>query len=374
MSAVALALFIAGAVPSSGAVIAAPPGYLPAFHSQLLARAKHDLSWTSGSHKPFARWRKRARQTFIESLHDAPPAAPFEPRVLRTEQRDGYRMIELELNLTADSRVKAFLTLPDRPPKQRRPAVLLLHDHGGRFDIGKEKVIRPAGARLKSATECVNAYYGGRWLGDELAKRGYVTFATDVINWGDRGPGHVMHQPAIASALMHMGMTYAGLIAHEDLRALEYLRSRDDVDPKQVAAMGLSLGAFRSWQLAALTDDVAATVSVGWMTTLAGVMQPGNNQTVGLDTWTVLHPGLLHRLDYPDLASISCPKPMLIYNGAKDWLFPIASVRAAHDTIRRVYSSQKADAKLELRIWPEPHLFSAAMQDAAFGWLERQLR
>lgn len=362
---------LAALPPSAGEVLVAPPGYLPAFHRQLVARATYDLSWTTGKHRRFGRWRRMARKTVWQSLGAAPPPAPFSAAVIHTEQRDGYRMVELQLGLTADSRVKALMTIPDA--EGPHPAVLLLHDHGGRFDIGKEKVIRPRGQRLRSATEWVGAYYGGRFLGDELARRGYVTFATDVINWSDRGPGQAIHQPAIASALMHLGMTYAGLIAYEDMRALSFLRQHPAVDKKRVAAMGLSLGAFRAWQLAALTDDVAAAAAIGWMTTVAGVMTPGNNQTVGLDTWTVLHPGLFHRLDYPDIASIACPTPLLIYNGDKDWLFPLESVHAAHAKIRAVYASQKATASLDVRMWPGPHLFSVPMQEAAFAWLQGQL-
>ena len=63
------------------------------------------------------------------------------------------------------------------------------------------------------------------------------------------------------------------------------------MDAKRVAAMGLSVGGFRTWQIAALSDRIAAGVSVCWMATRKGLMVPGNNQTGGQSAFTMIHPG-----------------------------------------------------------------------------------
>ena len=87
------------------------------------------------------------------------------------------------------------------------------------------------------AEQWVEKYYGGRYLGDELAKQGYVCLATDALNWSDRGGGGFEGQQALASNLMHLGMSLAGLIAHEDLRAAEFLASLPEVDSDRVASL-----------------------------------------------------------------------------------------------------------------------------------------
>lgn len=46
-------------------------------------------------------------------------------------------------------------------------------------------------------------------------------------------------------------------------------------------------------------------------------------------------------MDYPHVASIACPKPMLFTNGKKDKLFPVEGVEAAYDTMRKVWDSQE---------------------------------
>jgi len=168
-------------------------------------------------------------------------------------------------------------------------------------------------------------------------------------------------------------MSFAGLIAHEDLRAAEFLATRPEVDGKRVAAMGLSMGSFRTWQVAALSDQIACGVAICWMATVKGLMVPGNNQTRGQSAFTMTHPGLFNYLDYPDIASIACPKPMLFFNGEQDGLFPVPSVREAYDKMRRIWASQGVSDRLETRLWNVPHVYNQQMQEEAFEWLDRHL-
>jgi len=347
---------------------------LPVFGDRLSERLTFSLSWLSGKYKDFCTWRKAARAKVVECLLMPPPPAAFNPEIIAEQDRGTYVARKVVFNLTGDSRVLGLMLAPKG--KGPFPAVLLLHDHGARFDIGKEKVIEPfdvAAQRLASARQWADESYGGRFIGDELAKRGYVCFATDALNWSDRGGAGYEGQQALASNLMHFGMSFAGLIAHEDLRAAEFLAARPEVDPRRVGAMGLSMGAFRTWQVAALSDRIAAGVAICWMATDNGLMVPGNNQTGGQSAFTMTHPGVFAYLDYPDVASLACPKPMLFYNGTQDALFPVPSVREAYAKMRRVWESQNASERLVTKLWEAPHVFNRQMQEEAFAWLDKYL-
>jgi dienelactone hydrolase len=348
---------------------------LPGFRQAALDRLTFPLSWTSGTFSDFDRWRRLARAKVAECLLPAPPTRPFEPRISAEEDRGSYMARKLVFNLNADSRVLALMTIPKGTGPF--PAVLLLHDHGAKFDIGKEKVIRPwadTAAKLKSAEEWVQKYYGGRFLGDELAQRGYVCLATDMLNWSDRGGGGYEGQQALAANLLQLGSSFAGVIAHEDLRAAEFLATRPEVDSRRVAAMGLSVGGFRTWQLAALSDRIAAGVSVCWMATLKSLMVPKNNQTRGQSAFTMIHPGLDNSMDYADVASIACPKPLMFLCGSQDKLFPTPGIQDAFAKMRSVWNSQSAGAQLETRLYDAPHEYNRQMQDEAFAWLDRQFK
>ncbi len=351
--------------------------HLPVFHAKLAGRLSFPWSWPEWSQAnghDFGRWQREARDRVHQYFLSAPPATPFAPRMVGSRRRGNYVSHKITFSLTGDSRVLAYLLVPDGAGPH--PAVLLLHDHGAEFRIGKEKNVEPwdlPAEQAALAREWVDKYYGGRFLGDQLASRGYVCLAYDALNWSDRGGAGYDGQQALAANLLQLGMSLAGLIAHEDLRGAEFLASRPEVDPKRIAAMGLSMGSFRTWQVAAMSSHIAAGVSVCWMATVQGLMVPGNNQTKGQSSFTMTHPGLFNDFDYPDVASLACPKPMLFFAGEQDALFPVASVRDAYRKLRRVWDSQGAGNHLDTRILPVPHLFNAAMQEEAFAWLDHQL-
>ena len=349
--------------------------YLPVFYEKLAERQVYPLSWLQGMKGDFSIWRTEARAKVMECLLTPPPAVPFDPVVISEQDRGSYFARKIVLNITGDSRVLAFILVPKS--KGPHPGVLLLHDHGGKFDIGKEKVVEPwdePAEKIASARDWVKECYGGRFFGDELAKRGYVCFVTDMLNWSDREGGGHETQQALASNLFNLGMSFAGLIAHEDLRAAEFLSEQQEVDPKRIAAMGLSVGGFRTWQVAALSDHIAAGVSVCWMSTFKGLMVPGNNHSLGNSAYTMVHPGLSHYLDYPDIASIACPKPMMFCCGSKDDLFPLESINEAFRKMRMVWESQDAGDKLVTRLYDSPHEYNLLMQSDAFEWLDKVLK
>jgi dienelactone hydrolase len=345
---------------------------LPIFLSNTKERLTFPLSWLSGSFSDFDVWQEEARKTVKQLFLAEPPKAPFYSQIIDQQDRGSYVANKIVLNISGDGRVLGYLLIPKGTGPF--PAVLLLHDHGAKFDIGKEKVVKPFNdipERIESAEAWKDKLYGGRFIGDALANRGYVCFVTDALNWGDRGGAGYEGQQALASNLFNLGMSYAGLIAWEDINAAHFLATIPEVDPVRVAALGLSLGAFRAWQVAAMSDKAA--VCICWMATIKGLMINGNNQTRGQSAFTMTHPGLFNFLDYPDVASMACPKLMLFYNGEHDHLFPVSAVLEAYEKMRVVWKSQKADDKLVTKFWQTGHEFSIDMQEEAFQWLEIQM-
>jgi dienelactone hydrolase len=348
---------------------------LPVFSQTAIEKLDYPLSWLSGSFKNFTVWKKEAAAKLKECLLKPPTAVVFNPIVIAEQDRGSYTAQKIVFNVSAESRVLAYLLIPKG--NGPFPAVLLLHDHGARFDIGKEKMIEPFAdslRRMLSAHEWVDKNYGGRFVGDELAKRGYICLATDALNWSDRGGGGYDGQQAIASNLFNMGMSYGGLIAWEDMFAAEFLSMVPKVDSSRIIALGFSMGSFRAWQTAALSDKIAGSVSICWMATHKGLLVPGGNLTRGQSSFTTTHPNIANLLDYPDVASIACPKPALFYNGEQDKLFPVESAREAFQKMHSIWNSQHADDKLETKIWPVGHTFNIEMQESAFNWLDKNFK
>lgn len=344
---------------------------LPVFHEALKARLTYPLAYDSGD---AAAWRDKALAAVRPLVLPYEPAAAFEPEVIDEIDRGDHIARRVAFNVTDDSRVAAILLVPKS--EGQHPAALMLHDHGARFDIGKEKWIAPwyDEARLASANEWAEKYFSGRFPGEELVRRGYVVLATDALGWGDREGNGYEAQQALASNFANLGSSLAGLMALEDVRAAEFLSSLPETDPDRIAAVGFSMGAFRAWQVAALSEHVDAAIANCWMGTYKGLMVPGNNQLRGQSAWYMSHPGLPNLLDYPDVASLAAPKPMLVYGGSEDPLFPAASVSEAFSRMASVWEAHGATDALETRVWDgKGHTFTADMQDAAFDWLDSQL-
>lgn len=347
---------------------------LPTFYPQLKQQLTYPDSWLSGRYHHFADWQKHVRQLVRSQLLTPDSLSTFSPQVIDNQDRGDYIAQKVMFNLTDESRVAGLMLVPKTPAPH--PAVLLLHDHGAKFDIGKEKMVRPWGdeGRIASATAWAERYFSGRFVGDELARRGYVVFAVDALGFGDRGPLKYEQQQALASNFFNLGRSLAGLVAYEDTRALDFLASLPEVDPKRIGVLGFSMGAYRAWQLAALSDKAAASAAIAWMGTYDGLMVPGNNILRGQSSFYMLHPGLPAYLDFPDVASIAAPRPMLFFNGGKDPLFSQPVVEEAYRRLHQVWQSQHADDRLETRIWPDlGHVFYQEQQDAVFHWLDSQL-
>jgi dienelactone hydrolase len=348
---------------------------LPGNYLLLKQQMTYPDSWLSGHYKHFPKWRSHARTLLRDALLTPDSKRAFHPEVIDQQQRSGYKAQKIRFTLTDESRVNALLLLPDTPGPH--PAVLMLHDHGARFDIGKEKMVKPWGDQAVSASaqQWADKYFSGRFPGDELARRGYVVLSVDALGWGERGPVTYEQQQALASNFFNLGRSLAGTMAYEDMRSVDFLATLPMVDSRRIGVVGFSMGAFRAWQLAALSDKVAATAAISWFGTYQGLMTPGNNVLRGQSSYYMLHPGISARLDIPDIAGIAAPRPLLLFNGGKDTLFPSESVEAAYDKVHRIWRSRQAELNLRTQLWPElGHVFVQEQQEAAFAWLDQWLR
>ena len=339
---------------------------------------KFPMAWGGNTDESFEEWRSQARTQVLETLLVKPPRTAFNARVIAREDRGTHEAQKILFSVSADNEVPAYLLVPKG--EGPFPALITLHDHGAHFSIGKEKVVRPFGvddAVKIDAETWVSKYYGGRYIGDHLAEQGYVVFSMDALFWGERGRKEgeeYTAQQQLSANLLQLGMTWSGVITWDDIRSAEFVASLPEVDPSRIGAVGLSMGSHRTWMLSALSDRIATGAAICWMGTSDVLTSPGNNQTTGQSAYSMLVPNLRNFLDYPDVASIAAPKPMLFYNGTKDGLFPVEGVEQAYAKMQGVWDSQGQGDRLETKLWSVPHEFNAAMQDEAFAWLNAQLK
>lgn len=354
-------------------------GNMPVFYQQMKQQLTYPLAWGKAEEKDFAKWKAQARHVLAECMQNLQPAPKaYAMEVTDREQRDGYEARKIRFNLSEWSRVPAYLLVPEG--EGPFPAIVLLHDHGAHFSIGKEKMVRPfhvAPEVMEDADQWASQCYDGQYVGDYLARHGYVVLAVDALFWGERGRKEGTSydaQQALASNFLQMGASWGAFINVDDMRSAEFLASLPFVDKERVGSLGFSMGAYRSWMLAALTDVVRASASICWMNTTEHLMTLTNNQNKGGSAYAMLIPALRRYLDYPHVASIACPKPTLFFNGTQDKLFPIEGVRDAYREMEAVWKSQGASDRLVTKLWDEKHFFNKEMQKETLEFFDRWLK
>src|SRR5262249_35191671 len=121
--------------PSTGPDV----GSLFPFIRSQAVKTDFPLSFLDKSFTDLAGWKRQARGKLQELLHYAPPACDPRPEVVERADRGDHVCERVLFNTTPDVRVPAYVLVPkkaDRP----LPAVVALHDHGGFYLWGKEKL------------------------------------------------------------------------------------------------------------------------------------------------------------------------------------------------------------------------------------------
>ena len=351
---------------------------LPVYADSLIADLTYPLAWGNSDIRDFDAWKRAAREKVFDCMFTPPPAPAngFEAKVLYEEQRDGYKARKLEIRLSRYYTVPAYLLIPDG--KGPFPAVNVLHDHGAHLFIGKEKVIRPLACEDSVVINDAEAWvsnYEGQYFGDYLARHGFVVFATDAPMWGERGQKEGPRRDKydmIAGNMMMYGIDLSAYMTYDDIRATDFLASLPEVDPQRIGCTGWSMGAYRTWMLSALSDRIKAGAAVCWMVTTDEQLTFHYRRTENGGFANCL-PGLRRWLDYPHIASIACPKPMLFINGSQDKLFPVAGEQKAFAIMHDVWESQGAGDKIETELWDMPHSCPLRAQERVLAFFQRFL-
>jgi len=374
---------------ATGAAPGSDIGSLYPFVQQQADRSSLELSFLRPEFRDLTTWQTRARATVLERLFYAPPPIAPAAQVIRREDRGDYVQEYLTFQTTPDLRVPAYVLIPKKATAPV-PGIVALHCHGGFYVWGKEKLVE--GDHEHSAlTEYKQQLYQGKSIATELVRRGYVVIVIDAFYWGERrmllddDPPSYRDSPTmtkadvaafnrrsqqseqlVARSLFAAGITWPGVLLWDDLRTVDYLASRPEVDPQRLGCVGLSLGGYRSFLLAALDPRIKVAVDVGWMTSFASQIRRHVVNTIGL---TFHIAGLYRYLDLPDLAALIAPRALLVINGSNDQLFSPDGVRAAFDKIGACFQKAGVPDRQHCRLYDAPHQFNREMQDEAFKWL-----
>lgn len=360
---------------------------------RLARRGDFSASFLGNRWQSLEEYRTEGRKLLLRALGYNPPRVDPHPEVVSRVDLGEVIREKVLFSTTPEFRVPAYVHVP-KNRSGRLPAVVDLHSHGGMFVFGKEKVI-DFGMNHPAMVEYHKENYAGRPTATELARRGFVVITIDAFPFGERrlmmdedlkyGWDRSKYtqqdvrklngkcrkkESAVVKSLIYAGVTWPGVMAWDDMRTVDYLVTRPEVDPARIGCCGVSMGGWRSLLLSGLDDRIAAGCVAGFMSTVRPMIRRH------METHSFVHfiPGLHQYLDLPDVVALRAPKPLMVLQCKQDGLFPLEGMQDAVRKIAAVYRKGGAPDAFVGKFYDVPHRFDVPMQEDAFAWFERHLR
>lgn len=301
----------------------------------------------------FGAWREDLREAISALLGPLPTPIDPEPVELERTVGSGYVQTKLVFRTAPDVDVPAYLLVPDGVDADHpAPAVLALHGHGG----GKGDLVSPG------------IYHANA---QRFAQRGYVVLAPDAPGFGERGERFRRYGGRDGCNINFLKLALFGrnimaLALWDDLRALDLLQARPEVDAGRVGVAGLSFGGTRAMYLAALDDRPSAVVVSGYLTTFRSYALDAGNFC-----GAQFLPGIYAIADVPDIHGCIAPRPLLIQAGRSDRGFAIEASRQAHAHLADIYAAAGASDRLARDEFDGGHEF---LPEGPLDFMDRWVR
>ncbi len=287
-------------------------------------------------------------------LNPMPPRSDLQATVTGVVEQDGMIVENLHFQSLPGLYVTGNLYRPAAASDEPLPAILYVCGHGRVVENGV------------SMGNKTHYQHHAAWF----ARNGYVCLVIDTIQLGElEGIHHGTYREKMWW-WNNRGYTPAGVEAWNGVRALDYLQSRPEVDAKRIGVTGRSGGGAYSWWLAAIDDRVRVAVPVAGITSLKNHVV--DNCVEGhCDCMFMVN---TYRWDFPMVAALVAPRPLLISNTDRDPIFPLDGVVDVHAKVRRIYELFDAPENLGLQITSGPHHDTQELRIHAFRWFNHHLR
>lgn len=279
---------------------------------------------------------------------------PIGAKQVGVEERSGYILEKLMLDLNGMDPVPAYFVRP-KALNGRAPVVLYNHAHGGDYVLGKVELVRGRDALQDPP------------YADALTSAGYCALAIDAWNFGER---RGRTESELFKEMLWYGRVLWGLMVYDSLRAIDYLVSREDIDPERIGTLGLSMGSTMAWWVAALDERVKVCVDLCCLTDYQALIE-----TRGLDLHGLYYyvPGLLKHFTTADINALIAPRAHLSIAGNYDRLTPPAGLDRIDKVLQEVYQTAGCPERWKLIRYNTGHFETADARAQVMEFLSKWL-
>ena len=331
-------------------VFADPPAASEAFLAFIQEQAR-DLRSADKPPATLEAWktnRQELRERLIQSWGGFPKEpCPLEPKAVGELKREGYRVEKLLLQTRPGVWMTANAYVPDG--EGPRPAVLCVHGH---FGLAKSEPI--------VQSRCIG-----------LARLGFFVLMVDAFGAGERGIGKALgeyHGEMVAATLWPTGLALAGLQVYENMRAVDYLLTRPEVDRDRIGVTGCSGGGNQTMYVGAIDERLKCVVPV----CSVGTYQAYLGAACCMCEVT---PGAISYTEEAGVLSLVAPRALMLINATRDgFQFSVGEAKKSLEGARQVYRLYGQEDRTRHVVVEAPHGYNKEMREAMYGWMLKHLK
>ncbi len=298
------------------------------------------------------------RKKLIEILGDEPQSCPFNAREEYCKEFASHTETRVVIETEKDCFCPVLLLRPKGIIDPQTVVCLQGHSPGMQLSVG-----RPY--RLKDGRKIRE----NRDFALEALRRGYAAVVIEQRCFGERKSRIKGDMCAFTSAnALLVGRTMIGERVWDVRRVIDYLETRDDFSAEKVGIVGTSGGGTAAYYAACIDDRIEVAMPGCSVCSFYG--------SIGTKHHCACNylPGAAKYFDMGDLATLICPKKLVIVAGIHDPLFPYADVKKAYETIRKIYAEKGFSDNVALFLGNGKHRFYRGgwdLFDRFFGGAKR---
>lgn len=302
----------------------------------------------------------RERILVANGLWPMPEKTPLKPVIHGKIERDGYTVEKVFFASTPGHYVSGNLYRPLDSKAELRPGVLFAHGHwaNGRLHDAGMKAAKES-VDSGSEPDLERGQYFMQAIPLTLARLGFVCFQYDMVGVGDSTA--LPHAAGFSDAQGELSLQSAmGLQTLNSIRALDFLESLPDVDPKRLGMTGASGGGTQTFILSAIDDRLAASFPAVMVSTgMQGGCVCENCSLLRVDTGNI------------ELAAMFAPKPLAM-SAANDWTKEIMT--KGYPELAELYKLLGVPDKVAAKAWLEyGHQYNVHARQFMYSWFNKHL-